>query len=97
MAPLEEPTVAEMIRSLGSKFDMMGVTLARIESTAGSYVTQEQRNADLALATVKATRQDERINKLESDRMFTIRTTLTMLIAPIIVGVVVWLLTKGSA
>ena len=96
MPPLEEPTVAEMIRALGSKLDHQAMTLGRLESAVNQYVTQEQRNADTALATVRAERQNERITALEERRTFLLRLAAGSIASPIIVGIVVWLLTKGT-
>ena len=96
MAPLEDPTVAEMIRALGSKLDHQALTLGRLESAVGQYVTQEQRDTDRALAAIKAEHQNGRITALEERRTFLLRLAAGSVASPIIVGVVVWLLTKGT-
>jgi hypothetical protein len=94
--PLEEPTVAEMIRALGSKLDVLSTAVLRTEQSVGQYVTQEQRTHDKELAAVKARQQDERLDALEERDRFRNRIILSSCVLPVIVGVLVWLLTKGA-
>jgi len=94
--PLEEPSVSEMVRTLGAQLANVSLMLNRIESTMGMYVTQEQRTADQSLAAAREERQNEKIGALEQSQANRNRVIVANLIAPIIVGVVVWLLTRGS-
>lgn len=96
MPPLEEPSVSEMVRTLGAQLANVSLMLNRIESTMGMYVTQEQRTADQSLAAAREERQNEKIGALEQSQANRNRVIVANLIAPIIVGVVVWLLTRGS-
>ena len=96
MPPLEDPTVAEMIRALGSKLDTFGAAVGRMETAVLNYVTQEQRAHDKEIAAEHKRQSDARIATLEERDRSRTRWVMSMVIAPIIVGVVVWLLTKGQ-
>lgn len=96
MAPLEEPTVAEMIRALGSKLDAASQALARLEAVSAQYVTQEQRTADQTLAAERERQQNEKLQALHERATFITRTLWTAVLAPILVGVLLWLITRGS-
>jgi hypothetical protein len=96
MPPLEEPTVAEMIRALGSKLDAASQALARLEATSVQYVTQEQRTADQTLSAERERQQNEKLTHLSERATFITRTMWTAMIAPILVGVLLWLITRGS-
>lgn len=97
MAPLEEPGVAEMIRTLGSKVDLTNAALLRVESVLHTYVTQEQRTADQALAAEREIRQNEKITALETAQASRVRIWTSSVLAPLLVGVLVWLITRGTA
>lgn len=96
MAPLEEPTVAEMIRTLGSKVDGLGAVVIRMETAVANYVTQEQRAHDKEISAEQDRVRDARITGLEEKNRFRDRLMWSGLLLPVMVGVLVWLLTKGS-
>lgn len=95
MAPLEDPTVAEMIRTLGSKVDGLGTVVIRLESAVINYVTQEQRAHDKEIAAEQDRTRDVRIATLEERDRRRWHLVMTSLVSPIIVGVLVWLLTRS--
>ncbi len=97
MAPLEEPTVAELIRRLGDKVDSVGVNVARLEGTVSQYVTQEQRTADRELAAEQDRQRDARIAAQEQRSAAIVRWAWTSVIGPASVGVLIWLLSKGTS
>lgn len=96
MAPLEDPTVAEMIRTLGSKMDALGAIVLEMRAEVTNYVTQEQRAHDKEIAAEQDRTRDGRIATLEEKDRFRGRMVMTSLVSPIIVGVLVWLFTKGQ-
>jgi hypothetical protein len=96
MPPLEDPTVAEMIRALGSKLDIVGTAVVRLETAVTTYVTQEQRAHDKEIAAEQDRARDSRIASLEEKDRARWRIAMSVVIGPIIVGVLVWLLTKGQ-
>ena len=93
---LEDPSVAEMIRALGSKLDGATQALARLEATSVQYVTQEQRTADKALTDERERQQNEKIQALSERATFITRSLWTAFLAPILVAVLLWLITRGS-
>lgn len=96
MPPLEDPTVAELIRALGSKLDVVGTAVVRLETAVTTYVTQEQRAHDKEIAAEQDRTRDGRIASLEERDRFRSRLIASSLVLPVIVGVLVWLLTKGQ-
>lgn len=96
MAPLEDPTVAEMIRALGSKLDTVGMAVVRLETAVTTYVTQEQRAHDKEIAAEQDRARDARIATLEEKERTRARWVISGLLTPVLVGVLVWLLTKGQ-
>lgn len=97
MAPLADPTVPEMIRTLGSKVDALGTAVLRLESAVSQYVTQEQRAHDKAISAEQDRTRDAKISALEERDAFRTRLIMSSLILPVIVGVLVWVLTKGQS
>lgn len=89
--PIEEPTVGEMVRSMGYQVADIRATVARIEAAGATYVTQEQRQADQALRDVREEQQNARIAQLETDRTSTVRWWTTAVGAPALVGLVLWI------
>lgn len=96
MASLEDPTVAEMIRTLGSKVDALSIAVSRVEAAMSQYVTQEQRAHDKEVAAEQDRSRDAKIADLQEKDKFRGRMVMTSLVIPVIVGVLVWLLTKGQ-
>lgn len=88
--------MAEMIRSLGSKLDTFGAAVVRLETAVTTYVTQEQRAHDKEIAAEQDRTRDGRITTLEERDRFRSRLIASSLVLPVIVGVLVWLLTKGQ-
>jgi hypothetical protein len=97
MAPLEEPSTGEMVRTLMAQSTALAASLARIESLLTQYVTQEQRQADKELAAALETRQNEKIDELKARATHISRTLWTAFLAPLAVGLMIWLLTRGGA
>lgn len=96
MPPLEEPSVSEMLRTLGAQLTQQGAQLGRMEQALGLYVTQDQRTADQLLAAEREGRQNEKITALEAAQANKTRVLVSSVIAPIVVAIVVWLITRGS-
>jgi hypothetical protein len=96
MPPLEDPTVAEMIRTLGSKVDGLSVNVVRLETVVSQYVTQEQRTHDKETATLRHAELAKEVAAMRDRDTFRNRALASSLLLPVIVGVLVWLLTKGQ-
>lgn len=94
---MEEPTTAEMVRTLMAQISALAASTARIEAAMSQYVTQEQRQADKELAAALETRQNEKIDDLNARATFVVRSLWTVVLGPVIVGVLVWLITRGGA
>ena len=94
---MEEPTTAEMVRTLMAQISALAASTARIEGALSQHVTQEQRAADKELAAEREQRQNEKINELKARATHISRTVWTAFLAPLAVGVMVWLLTRGGA
>lgn len=94
---MEEPTTAEMVRTLMAQISALAASTARIEAAMSQYVTQEQRQADKELAAALETRQNEKIADLNARATFVVRSLWTAVLGPVIVGVLVWLITRGGA
>ena len=89
--------MAELIRALGSKLDVVGTAVVRLETAVTTYVTQEQRAHDKEIAAEQDRQRDARIATLEEKDRSRTRTAISVVIGPVLVGVLVWLLTKGMA
>jgi len=85
-----------MIRTLGSKVDWLGTVVIRMESAVLNYVTQEQRAHDKEITAAENRVRDARITELEEKDRVRVRWIMSGLLSPVIVGVLVWLLTKGQ-
>lgn len=96
MAPLEEPSVGELIRTLSLKMDGVASQLAALQTQMTNFVTQEQRAADQALEAERRAALVQRISELETDRTATRRLVWSSILGPVIVGVVLWLLVGGG-
>lgn len=94
---MEEPTTAEMVRTLMAQISALAASTARIEGALSQYVTQEQRAADKELVAERETRQNEKIADLHARATFIGRTVWTAVLAPLAVGLMIWLLTRGGA
>ena len=77
--------------------DSVGANVSRIEATVGTYVTQEQRTADRELAAEQDRQRDARITAQEARSAAVVRWLWTAVVGPAIVGVLIWLLTKGTS
>lgn len=97
MAPLEEPSTGEMVRTLMAQSTALAASLARIEGLLTQYVTQEQRQADKELAAALEARQNEKLSDLNARATFIGRTVWTAVLGPLFVGLMVWLITRGGA
>src|SRR5688572_21999184 len=100
---LEEPGVGELIRTLSSKIDQLASQLSLFGSSLSGYVTQEQRLSDRELEELKRKTLESDIGDIEKrlDDSDTLRRgdrrlVLSALVAPFIVGLMFWWLTKGS-
>jgi hypothetical protein len=85
---LEEPTISELIRRMADQ-------LTRIDGMITSFVTQEQRASDQALTNKRLDDLETDVKGLSDARENDRRQKWTSLAAPLIVGVVLWLLTSG--
>jgi hypothetical protein len=94
---MEEPSTAEMVRTLMAQLSALAASTARIEGALTQYVTQEQRAADKELAAALETRQNEKIDELRARATHVSRTLWTAFLAPLAVGLMIWLLTRGGA
>jgi hypothetical protein len=86
-----------MIRALGVKVDSLTQAITNLSTTLGGYVTQERYEADRRLSELQHTQLAESVKadrvKAEGNR----RLALSAFIAPLIVGLVIWYLTKGGS
>jgi hypothetical protein len=94
---MEEPTTAEMVRTLMAQLSALAASTARIEGALAQHVTQEQRTADKELASVRETQQNEKIAALDARATFIGRAIWTVVLGPLFVGILVWLITRGGA
>lgn len=94
---MEEPTTAEMVRTLMAQLSALAASTARIEGALSQYVTQEQRAADKELAATREDQQTREIARLDARATFIGRAVWTAVLCPLIVGVMVWLITRGAA
>jgi hypothetical protein len=94
---MEEPSTAEMVRTLMAQISALAASTARIEGALSQYVTQEQRTADKELAAALEARQNEKIDELKARASHISRTVWTAFLAPLAVGLMIWLLTRGGA
>jgi len=87
---VDEPTIAERLRDLQSD-------VQRILSAMGTYVTQEQRNADQVIQELKlaAVAKDQAEDRARLD---TLRNWVwSAVIGPVIVGTVLYFLLGGKS
>lgn len=94
---MEEPTTAEMVRTLMAQLSALAASTARIEGALSQYVTQEQRAADKELAAAREEQQTKEIARLDARATFIGRAVWTSVLGPVIVAVMVWLITRGAA
>lgn len=79
---MDEPTVAEMIRSLQATVD-------RMVAAQENYVTREIMELRIAALEKDQVEDRDRIDRLT-------RNAWTTVIAPVIVGVILWFLLEGK-
>lgn len=94
---MEEPTTAEMVRTLMAQLSALAASTARIEGALTQYVTQEQRAADKELAAAREDQQTKEIARLDARATFIGRAIWTVVLGPLFVGIMVWLITQGSS
>lgn len=94
---MEEPSTAEMVRTLMAQLSALAASTARIEGALSQYVTQEQRAADKEIVAEREARQNEKIADLNAKATHISRTVWTAFLAPLAVGLMIWLLTRGGA
>lgn len=97
MAPLEEPGIGELIRTLSQKLDFLSGQLTALQGQMSHYVTQEQRAADRALDDERRTVLSRRLTELEADRKADRRLIWSGVAGPVIVGLVLWFLVGGGS
>lgn len=97
MAPLEEPTVAEMVRALMRQVDDVGSSVASMHGSLAQFVTQEQRATDKELFDLKLKAVSDDVADLEERDKHRTRALWTVGISPVIVSLVTWLWTKGAS
>lgn len=100
MTRLEEPSVSELIRTLSLKMDMVSSQLVGLQAQLGQYVTQDQRQADQALADLQRTEMSKdvedlgkRLDAQEDQARQSKRMVWSAGALPVIVGVILWVLT----
>lgn len=100
MTRLEEPSVSELIRTLSSKMDMVSSQLVGLQAQLGQYVTQEQRQADQALADLQRTEMQKdmddllrRLGAQEDQARQSRRVIWSSGALPVIVGLILWVIT----
>lgn len=97
MSPLEEPTVAEMVRALGRQLDDVGASVAAVHGSLAQFVTQEQRATDKELFDLKLQSVIDDVDELEERDKHRTRALWTVGISPVIVSLITWLWTKGAS
>lgn len=93
---MQEPTEAEMIRALGTKVDLLTETINRLSTMMGGYVTEERYKAEMVLRDHKHDQLAQQVKESGARTANAVRLALSSFIAPIIVGVVIWLLSGGK-
>lgn len=100
---LEEPGVGELIRTLSRKIDQLTDQVTAFGSSLAGYVTQEQRASDRELESLKRQNADKdleeiakRLDDQDKQRAADRRLVLSALVAPVIVALVAWWLTKAG-
>lgn len=86
-----------MIRALGSKIDSMTTAFDQLRLTLGGYVTQERYAAEKQLADHKHDRLAADVAEGRARVSRAVNLALSAFIAPVIVGVVMWLLVGNKA
>jgi hypothetical protein len=94
---LEEPTVAELVRQAMAKIDHVGSQVLQVQALLSNYVTQEQRTADRELADHKHRDLSKDVEEIKTKSDTSKRLALSAFVAPVIVGLVMWLLTTTGA
>lgn len=94
---MEEPTTAEMVRTLMAQLSALAASTARIEGALTQYVTQEQRASDKENAALREEQQSKEIARLDARATFIGRAVWTVVLGPLFVGLMVWLITRGAA
>lgn len=85
-----------MIRALGTKVDLLTESFNRFNVTMGGYVTKERYEAEMVLRDHK---HDQLVKEVEEGKGKVARAVniaLSSFIAPVIVGLVMWLLIGGK-
>lgn len=93
---MQEPTEAEMIRALGVKIDDLTHAVNGVRTLLGGYVTKERYEAEMVLRDHK---HDQLVKEVEEGKGKVARAVniaLSSFIAPVIVGLVMWLLIGGK-
>lgn len=87
---MDDPTVWERLREIQA-------SLGRMEAAQTLYVTQEQRESDKTIMDLKITAlaKDQEEDRARIDRLT--RGAWTVLIGPVIVGVVLYFLLGGKS
>jgi len=86
-----------MIRALGTKVDLLTETIGRLTATLGNYVTQERYESDKRLSELQHNQLAESVKADRARAEGNRRLALSAFIAPLIVGLVIWYLTKGGS
>lgn len=85
-----------MIRSLGTKIDLLAESFNRLNVTMGGYVTKERYEAEMVLRDHKHAQLAEEVKEGKARVANAVRLALSSFIAPVIVGLVMWLLIGGG-
>lgn len=89
---LGEPTLDELVRAMSAKIDDLKVQVGSVQTILSNYVTQEQRAADKELADHKHRDLSKDVEEIKSKGDASKRLALSAFVAPVIVGLVMWLL-----
>lgn len=89
---LGEPTLDEMVRAMDAKIDDLKIQVGSVQIALSNYVTQEQRSADRELADHKYSDIAKDLAELKSKGEAGRRMALSAFIAPVLVGLVMWML-----
>ena len=96
MAPLDEPSLGELIRTLSAKIDMLTARTDQFHAQLTGYVTQEQRQSDKELRDLQHHQLATRLDRSEANRTADRRLLWSAVVGPVIVGLVLWFLIGGG-
>lgn len=85
-----QPTVYEMIRTLGRQMDEQRMATSRLEATVSLLMTQEQRMADRELTRLQLAEIAKDVTATDARLTWWSRAAMTGIGFPVVVAVALW-------